>query len=493
VERSLDPMNLADAFVGLAHRWPERPALISPSLSLTYAGLAARATQTARELRLRGVKPGANIGVGIRNNAETLVAMIALWMLGATAVPLDFRATAAERKLLASEFDLFAIIEDRRFPDSGYETIFMDGSWADQIGRHDASPLANEAEDAPALIGLTSGTTGRPVGIILDHERALLRFSFDREQDFGPVMLNPLPLSFSASRSHTFAALLKGTAVYFYPLLFSAPELAEAALAAKATSICTVPTIVRSWLDMTSGRSAPLFDSLSALYCFGAPMLAAEKLESKTRLSSNFVQEYGASFCGRITALRGADIDAKPETVGRPLTYVEVQVVDDGDRIVPANTQGFIRVRSPGMARLTYGQNTRTDSDRLKDGWAYTGDIGLLDEDGFIRLLARSSDLIIRAGANVHPAEVEAVLAGHAGVKEVAVVGFAKSREGEEIAAFVIPSGDVSEADLVAHCRTHLTPDKRPRRFVFVTELPRNSVGKILRTELRDRLQVEKP
>jgi len=149
VERSSDTMNLADAFVGLAHRWPERPALISPGLTLTYPGLAARAAQTARELRLRGVKPGANIGIGIRNNAETLIAMIALWMLGATAVPLDFRATAAERKLLASEFDLFAIIEDRRFPDSGYETIFMDGSWADQIGRHDASPLANDTEDAP--------------------------------------------------------------------------------------------------------------------------------------------------------------------------------------------------------------------------------------------------------------------------------------------------------------------------------------------------------
>ena len=156
----------------------------------------------------------------------------------------------------------------------------------------------------------------------------------------------------------------------------------------------------------------------------------------------------------------------------------------------------YPRVHPRALARngaANLRQNTRTDSDRLKDGWAYTGDIGLLDEDGFIRLLARSSDLIIRAGANVHPAEVEAVLAGHAGVKEVAVVGFAKSREGEEIAAFVIPSGEVSEADLVAHCRTHLTPDKRPRRFVFVTELPRNSVGKILRTELRDRLQVEKP
>ena len=484
-------MNLADAFVGLASRWPERTALIAPGLTLTYPQLAARAAQTARELRLRGVMPGANIGIGIRNNAETLVAMIALWMLGATAVPIDFRTAAAERNLLASEFDLYGIIEDRRFPAPSYASIFLDGSWSDQIGRHDSSPLPNDADNAPALIGLTSGTTARPVGIILDHERALLRFTFDQAQNFGTLLLNPLPLSFSASRSHSFAALLKGIAVYFYPLLFSAPELVEAALTSKATSICTVPTIVRSWLDMAAQRSAPLFDSLDALYCFGAPMLAAEKLQSKARLSSNFVQEYGASFCGRITALRGADIDVKSETVGRPLPYVEVQVVDDGDRILPAGAEGFIRVRSPGMAQQVYGNTTRTDSDRLKDGWAYTGDIGLLDEDGFVRLLARSSDLIIRAGANVHPAEVEAVLAGHQGVKEVAVVGFAKSREGEEIAAFVVSAGEVSEADLVAHCRAHLTPDKRPRRFVFVTDLPRNTVGKILRTELRERLQRE--
>jgi acyl-CoA synthetase (AMP-forming)/AMP-acid ligase II len=355
-------MNLADAFVGLAYRWPERTALISPALTLTYPQLAARAAQTARELRLRGVRPGANIGIGIRNNAETLVAMIALWMLGAVAVPIDFRATAAERNLLASEFDLYAVIEDRRFPAPSYESILIDGSWSDQIGRHDNRPLPNDAETAPAFIGLTSGTTGRPVGIILDHERALLRFTFDRAQDFGSVMLNPLPLSFSASRTHSFAALLKGTAVYFHPLLFSAPELAEAALASKATSICTVPTIVRSWLDMASGRSAPLFDSLAALYCFGAPMLAAEKLECKAQLSGNFVQEYGASFCGRITALRAADLEAKAETVGRPLPYVEVQVVDDGDGVLPAGAEGLIRVRSPGMALETYGDNARTDA-----------------------------------------------------------------------------------------------------------------------------------
>ena len=155
MEPSPNPMNLTDAFVSLAHRWPERTALILPGLTLAYPALAARAAQAARELRLRGVTPGANIGIGIRNTAETLMAMIALWMLGATAVPLDFRATGAERNLLAKEFDLFAIIEDRRFPDPGYDC--MDGSWSDQIGRHDGSPLPRDADTTPAFIGLTSG------------------------------------------------------------------------------------------------------------------------------------------------------------------------------------------------------------------------------------------------------------------------------------------------------------------------------------------------
>ena len=178
-----------------------------------------------------------------------------------------------------------------------------------------ASPLANDAEDAPALIGLTSGTTGRPVGIILDHERALLRFTFrSRAAISAPVMLNPLPLSFSASRSHTFAALAEGDGGLFLSAAVLRAGTGRGCLgrrrrrrSARFRPSCAVGSIWRG------GAHAPLFDTLDALYCFGAPMLAAEKLEAKARLSSNFVQEYGASFCGRITALRGADLDAKPE------------------------------------------------------------------------------------------------------------------------------------------------------------------------------------
>ena len=119
---------------------------------------------------------GANVGIALRDNAESVVVMIAVWMLGATAVPIDFRANAIERDLLASEFDLVAIIEDRHVPAAGYHPIFIDGSWTETIAKHDRGPIwTGEGPLAPAFISLTSGTTGRPIGIVIDHERMLLR------------------------------------------------------------------------------------------------------------------------------------------------------------------------------------------------------------------------------------------------------------------------------------------------------------------------------
>jgi long-chain acyl-CoA synthetase len=473
----------------MARRWPDRKAVISPHLNLSYADLVARAVRSARELRSRGVVADTNIGICLRDNAETLVLMIAVWMLGATAVPMDFRTNAAERSLLAKEFDLAAIVEDRQVAAAGYVPIFVDPSWAETIAKHDGSPIwpSRERPAAPAFISLTSGTTGRPKGIVIDHERMLLRSTFDAERLEGPL-LNPLPLSFSASRTHVFSALLQGSGVYLFPLLFSAQQLADAILAGEASSLCCVPTIVRNLFEIFGDRSTPIFAKLEALYCFGAPMTAAEKVRAKTSLSANFVQVYGASICGRISALSGFDLDAKPDSLGRVLPHVLLQTVDDDDKVLPPGEAGAVRVRSPGMASGIYGESAAGSGDSFKRGWAYPGDIGAFDEDGFLHLLGRSSDLIIRAGANVHPAEVELVIAECDGVEDVAVVGFPKLPEGEEIAAFVVAS-NLTEAALDAHCRTRLAPDKRPRKFVFVADLPRNANGKILRVELRKQLE----
>ena len=214
-----------------------------------------------------------------------------------------------------------------------------------------------------------------------------------------------------------------------------------------------------------------------------------EKQDARSELCERFVEGYSSGVSGRISVLSGADIDMRPETVGRVLPHVQLQIVDEHDQPLPVGTAGMIRVRSPGMALMTCGGTTRTFGDRIKEGWVYPGDIGAIDDAGFLCLLGRASDLIIRGGFNVHPAEVENVLAEHAGVKEVVVVGFTKRREGEEIAAFVVPSGNLTEAELIEHCRARLSPDKRPRKFVFATELPCNVNGKISRAKLRQQLE----
>ena len=483
-------MNLADVFVGLASRWPDRKAILSPHLTLSFGQLTARAAQSAKELRSRGIRPGANVGICIRDNAETLVLMIAIWMLGATAVTIDFRTNLAEQAVLAKEFDLIAILKDRQSAAEGYDPILIDASWSDVICGHDATPLwrNEERRAAPAFISLTSGTTGRPLGVVVDHDRALLRFIFDLSQRFGPTLLNPLSLSFSASCIHTFSAMLRGSAVCFHPILFSPQQLADAIVATQATSVCTVPSIIRNLLEVFGQRSNPLFGSLEALYCFGAPMSPEEKMQAKAFLCKNLIQEYGSSLSGRISALSGSDLDTHLDTVGRVLPLVALEIVDADDKVLRSGEVGTIRVRSPAMARALYAENTRPSGDQLKEGWAYPGDIGTVDEGGFLRLLGRTSDLIIRGGVNVHPSEVEAAISEHVGVREVAVVGFAKWPEGEEIAAFVVPSGNLTEASLVAHCRARLSSDKRPRKFAFVTELPRNASGKISREKLRQNL-----
>jgi long-chain acyl-CoA synthetase len=247
--------------------------------------------------------------------------------------------------------------------------------------------------------------------------------------------------------------------------------------------------VVRNLVELIGEPSGVAFPALEAIFCLGAPMSAAEKLRAKRTLSANFVHVYGATTCGRISALGGADLDMHPDSLGRVLPHTVMQMVDEEDRLLPAGGQGIIRLRTPGMAQRVYGAAGQGAGDGFKDGWAYPGDIGAFDKDGFLHLLGRTSDVIIRGGANVHPSEVERVIEECDGVDDVAVVGFAKLPEGEEIAAFVVSSRNLTEAALDAHCRTRLAPDKRPRKFVFVPDLPRNANGKVLRTELRKQLE----
>jgi len=485
----MNSVNLADILIGMAGRFADRPAIVSQNLKLTYAELIARSARSAREFRLLGVNPGCRVGIAVRDNGDAIVSMIALWMLGAVAVPIDFRTKIDDRAYLVRAFTLFALIEDRPAAgEAGYLSILLDRSWKEIIARHDAAPLFQNST-APATIQLSSGTTGTPIGAVLDHERVLLRLLFPLElapRNSGGIAINSAPLSFAMSLHFTLNRLLDGATVHFIPLFSDAEEFCDAILSLNATAASLVPTMLRDLLQLHDGQAIPLFPMLKMLYCAGGPTSEEEKRRARSVLNPHFVEIYASNLSGRISMLRGDDVDARAESVGRILPQVALQLVDDEDNQVPTGETGIIRVRSPGMANAILNAESRTGGDQIRNGWVYPGDLGRVDHEGFLTLMGRVSDVIIRGGVNIHPAEVERVLNGFMGVRESAVVGYPSLREGEEIAAFIVADETLDRTKLEAHCRTRLASDKYPRKFILVDQLPRNNNGKILRKALRE-------
>ena len=491
----MNAVNFADVFIGLSNRLGERIAVESPNLKLTYRELVGRAARSADELRARGVTAGDRIGVSLRDSAEALVLTLAVWMLGGVILPIDFRTRPSERVSVFRSFGLRAIVEDRSgLPMQTYNSVVVDQSWTDIITRHLGEPNRAQCDPAPAFIALTSGTTGQPLGVVVDHERLLIRVMLPLElgrKDPGGRLFNPISLSFGLSIHNTLTHMLNGGTVIFFTPLFGTEELAEAIVSSRATSVCAVPTLARGLLDLHGSRSQPMFNNLNLFYCSGAPMHAHEKRQAKERLTSNFVELYASQFGGRISFLDSEDIDDHADTVGRILPQVSLEIVDEAGNLLPVGEPGIIRVRSPGMARTALQTVERASGDRLKDGWVYTGEIGAVTENGFLRLLGRDSDVIIRGGENVHPGEIESVLLDCPGIVDAAVVGYSAQREGEEIAAFVVARENVTEMQLTAHFRSRLAPNKRPRRIIFTSEIPRNVNDKVQYAILRERLSSE--
>jgi fatty-acyl-CoA synthase len=485
--RRMGSINLADMFVGAADSYRDRPAIVSRELTLSYRQMVARSAQTARVLRREGIKSGDIVGLALSSPGDTVAATIALWMLGATVVILDFRTRAEERNALCLAFGVSVIVESRRPPGKGeYASLLFSTDWNDRILREDSTPFSPEISGAPAILSLTSGTTGTPQGIQINHDTFLLRHLMHGLGDAShetKIYLNPLSLNNAASRNHTLSRLLEGGTVHFVPFLSTAEELCEALVRTEANYALMVPAQALSLLQLSRGRSTPLFPKLASLYCGGAPMTPENNIRAYRELSRGYRVLYGSSVAGTMAVLSGMDVERKPETVGRPLPLVRLQIVDPQGQPLPAGQVGAIRVRSPAISPGIVG-SLREKSDRLLEGWAYPGDLGVLDEEGFLTITGRASDMILRGGVNVFPQEVEDALCEHPLVAEAAVVGWQKGNVGEEIAAFVVRKGEVTADELIAFSRSRLSPDKRPRFFFFIEKLPRNDMGKVLRRQL---------
>ena len=482
--------NLADAFLALATRWPDRPAVEAPDVSLTFSQLMGRAARIAELLKRRGIGVGDRVGIAQTSTTQAFLLMLAAWLCGATALVIDFRTRAPERKKLADSLGIKFFVEDRPGPGADvYEAVRSDDAWAEEEARANPAPLPAMWLDNPiAVIGVSSGTSGLPQPVALSHSCLYTRAALvvtSPQWVRGCRLMATAPLSFTATRMNVLSCLLDGGSVYFTPIMISSEQLGETIESSQATAMLTVPATVRGLMGL-AGSSTPLFPSLAYLNCCGAPMSAGEKVAAQQTLTAGFLENYGSTMAGMLTLLESKDIPAHGDSVGRPLPHVRVQIVDGQDRPLPPGEVGAIRARTPGVAEplsLGSGEDERT-SDLLVDGWIYPGDLGTIDEDGFLKIVGRSSDMIVRGGSKVYPSEVERVLAEHDAVAEAAVVGWPDRKLGEEVAAFVVLRSSVPPQEILAFCRSKLHPDKQPRQVFIIEAMPRNANGKLVKRDL---------
>ncbi len=488
-------MNVIAPILQFARYRPGALALIDADRRITYGELGRLVRRTAQHLISLGAGPGERIGLCLKDRADQIVAMLAIAWMGGVAVPLDWRAKPAENARFINDLGLAAVLTEPGAAQAGQAPNWkLDADWHGAVaGTQVSLALLEDGLLADGqrvfMISATSGSTGAPKFTQMTH----LQYYFA-----AAGMLEIMGLSgrhqflctsalyYSGGRNSCLAHLLRGDGVVLYPGPFSAADYLRLVEQHQITVSVLVPTAVRQLL--ASARDAPLLPGLAAVFCSGAPLYADEKRAALRLLSPHFHERYGTAETLATAVLRPEDFAGRGESVGQPHSLIAVEVVDDGDAALPAGQSGKLRLRGPGVAEPLPGAAPAN----FRNGWFYPGEIACLDAEGFIFIQGRTSDVMMRSGAKIYPAEIETVLLNHQAVAEAAVFG-QRGADGEDIVmAFVVARLPVSAGDLMAHCRTHLTPHKVPRHIVLTAGLPKNTAGKVDKISLAKTLEPEK-
>jgi acyl-CoA synthetase (AMP-forming)/AMP-acid ligase II len=474
----------------------DRVAIVTDREEITYRQALMQIGHIAANFREGGVGKGARVGLAMQSTADVLLGILACWRLSATAVVIDFRAPRSQRASLVRDFDLAMIFEDMSVPgDEPYPNPAFDPDWR-RASRHPERVPATGDDASPAFLLFSSGTTGTPKAYIQTHEGLSGRISARKALLDSSAMrfLTPMPLTYSATRHQVFGYLLQGGTVRLFPPFFSPAELIDALLAFRASATALPPAVISRLVKEVGARSEPLFPALAVLASIGGPARPEDKVAAYRNLSPGYRIGYASSLTGMIAMLAGQDVLERPATSGRIVQSARVEIIGARGEALPLGEPGLIKAWTPSVAPavIAPGGAPHVDPETMGVGWGIPGDIGYLDGDGFLTIVDRQADMIVRGGVNVAPQELERTIARHPKVGEVAVVGFPDDIMGEEIAVFIVSDGGTTE-DFIAFMRANIAPDRRPREIRLVESLPYNEHGKLQRRQLagqilRDRL-----
>ena len=490
-------LSLAAVLAEPARRTPDKLAVIEGDQRLGYARLWHDARCVAAVLAERGVGPGTRVGLLAPNVADFVRAYYGILAAGGVVVPVPTLLNGDEAAYILSHSGVelllheagYAEVADHAAAAAGVETLPIEG-----LGR-DAEPVASyqprEAED-PAVIFYTSGTTGRPKGAVLTHVNLVMNATtnaFDANPFLrDDIVMGCLPLFHTFGQSVSMNSTFRVGATLLLQPRFDAPAAIELMHREGATLFFGVPTMYVQLLEAAS--TAAILPRLRDCISGGAslPVVVLEKFEEV--FDTTIFEGYGLSETSPTASVNQPWFGTRAGTVGHPIWGVEVEIadetVDDRIELLPAGSLGEIVIRGHNIF-AGYLDNPEATAEAIVDGWFRSGDIGRKDEDGFIWIVDRKKDLIIRGGFNVYPREVEEVLMRHPGVAQVAVIGVPDLSRGEEVCAVVVPTsaGAVDDTALVEWAREQLGRHKYPRRVEVVDSLPVGPTHKVLKRELR--------
>ncbi len=477
-------MNLYNLIARRAAEQPGKTAVASGAEELSYGQLDLLARRLARRMASQGIGRGDIIGLRMMDSPPHLAAMLGAMRRGATVLPLDWRSTTLEIARIVERFRPKAVMSNHpaALP-SSIVTIGLDG--IEQGELEEEAPV--NLQDSALALGLTSGTTGEAKGIVVTHEQMYGRHAaLSAEGVMLPTdrFLAALPLAYAAGREYFLSLLCCGATADMLSTLCEPAAIVDRVRESAASVLMLSPNMIRGLLDLPATSQAPLMPQLRLFISGMARLHEEERAAIRTRLAPHLVDCYGSSGGGPITILDAEAEALAPHAIGRPVAGMSIEVVDEAHAPMAAGQTGRIRLRGPGVTTCFVGAAEASD-EALHDGWYYTGDLGDLDDKGFLYLRGRAADLIKRGGVMVHAQEVEQILGLHPAVVESAVISVPCPVLGEDIAGFVVLRESVQSEALIAHCRRHLAAYKIPRSIDIVTSLPRNASGKVKKGELR--------
>lgn len=493
-----------------AARAPGHAAFVShEGHVISYGELELKSNRFANGLRALGFEKGRHAATLSLNSLELLVAFFGILKAGGMIVPLNVRLAAPELGWILDHSDAAAFLFSEDFRQTAEElrpgldqvrlfAMLGEGapSWARSFDEildmgEDSPPDIEVSGDDEAFMVYTAGTTGRPKGVLLTHNACLwsaVNWAYSETYQADDRSLQVFPLYHVAAIANILTYVYLGGTV-FLKKTFDPADCMATIEREGITRWAAAPTVFSMLLQLPDLER---YDVRSVrLLGWGAAIMP---VNTRRRLEEVFpgvgtFDNYGMTeAAGGITTLNPRDSRRKVACVGKPLATVEVRVVDERDRDLPPGQVGEVLFRGNNLMKGYY-KDPETTAEALRGGWMHTGDLGRLDEEGFLYIVDRKKDMIITGAENVYPREVEEVLYAHPKIAEAAVIGVPDPTWGEAIKAVVVPrSGrEASESEIIEFCRSRIAGYKCPKSVDFVKELPKNPAGKILKRMLRER------